>query len=549
MDPNIKQSIIDRLKQTNNVLVTVKSNPTVDQLAACIGLTLFLNKQGKHATAVFSGEVPPVIEFLKPEDTLEKNTNSLRDFIISLDKSKADKLRYKVEDKVVKIFITPYRTSLSSDDLEFSQGDFNVDVVVALGVHAREELDQAIMAHGRILHDATVISVNNTKPADLGALNWNDEKASSLSEMIVSLVDGLQANSLDGQMATAFLTGIVAETERFSNTKTTSQTMSISAKLMAAGANQQLVASKLQEPSSVAETSGTKQDSEEGMLAIEHSDSKSKQTELPQPFDGDEDGSTIHIDSDGNIDTGLQETAAREQSESNEKSDKPSANFDLPSIDSRPADKVHAIAPNPTVDPMSIKNNARILTHEKSVTPLPDDKPHLTDTGDKKPQDTPTPNKTLSTLEHELDSPHVSSAAPKIDDMLSQTKAVESTPKPDVHPAEAAQSLDEARQAVEQAALSNLSTPPEPVQSLNAQPLGEPLNPPTPLDGQAGNPAETPLPPVASTAPSASTPPSNGLNLPPNLVPPDKGLPPEQTGVSGSPTPPPPVPPPLPPTM
>ena len=31
---------------------------------------------------------------------------SLRDFIVALDKSKADKLRYKVEDKFVKIFIT-----------------------------------------------------------------------------------------------------------------------------------------------------------------------------------------------------------------------------------------------------------------------------------------------------------------------------------------------------------------------------------------------------------------------------------------------------------
>ena len=58
MDPNIKQSIVDRLKQTNNVLVTVKSNPTVDQLAACIGLTIFLNKQVKHATAVLAGKYP-----------------------------------------------------------------------------------------------------------------------------------------------------------------------------------------------------------------------------------------------------------------------------------------------------------------------------------------------------------------------------------------------------------------------------------------------------------------------------------------------------------
>src|ERR1019366_8164810 len=156
---NPKQQALDRLKQASNVLVTVSSNPSVDQLAACIGLTLMLNKLGKHGTAVYSGATPSTIEFLKPEETLEKNTDSLRDFIIALDKSKADKLRYKVEDKIVQIFITPYRTSLSEKDLDFSLGDFNVDAVVALGVHQQAELDQAITAHGRILHDATIIAI------------------------------------------------------------------------------------------------------------------------------------------------------------------------------------------------------------------------------------------------------------------------------------------------------------------------------------------------------------------------------------------------------
>src|SRR5258708_4848358 len=154
---NVKQQVVDRLKQANNVLVTVRNSPTIDLLSACIGLALVLDKLDKHAAAVFSGEVPSAIEFLKPEATLENTPNSLRDFIIALDKSKADKLRYKVEDKVVRIFITPYRTSLSQDDLQFSQGDFNIDVIVALGVHEQQELDQEVTAHGRILHDATVV--------------------------------------------------------------------------------------------------------------------------------------------------------------------------------------------------------------------------------------------------------------------------------------------------------------------------------------------------------------------------------------------------------
>jgi nanoRNase/pAp phosphatase (c-di-AMP/oligoRNAs hydrolase) len=251
MDPAAaKQQIAERVKQASRFLVTVNANPTVDQLAACIGLTLLLNKMNKHATAVFSGKIPTTIQFLQPEKTLETTADSLRDFIISLDKNKADKLRYKVEDDVVRIFITPYRTSLSAKDFVFSEGDFNVEAVIALGVAQRTQLDAAISAHGRILHDATVISINAGagKAPDIGQINWQDAGASSLSEMLVSISEAFGTGLIDSQMATAFLTGIVAETERFSNKKTSPKVMTMSAQLMAAGANQQLIVSKLEPP-------------------------------------------------------------------------------------------------------------------------------------------------------------------------------------------------------------------------------------------------------------------------------------------------------------
>lgn len=261
-----KQHVIDSLKQGTNILVTVRNSPSIDQLSACIALTLMLNELGKHGTAVFSGKVPSVLEFLEPEKTIEKNTDSLQDFIISLDKAKADKLRYKVEDTVVKIFITPYRTSLSPSDLEFGQGDFNVDVVVALGVHHQDDLDEAITAHGRILHDATVISVNTEGGGDseLGSINWTDTSVSSLSELVASIASQLGKDEvMDNQVATALLTGIVAETERFGNAKTTPATMEAAAKLLAAGANQELVASKLSEPAQLTQALSEPQSSDE----------------------------------------------------------------------------------------------------------------------------------------------------------------------------------------------------------------------------------------------------------------------------------------------
>lgn len=243
---NPKQQVIDSLKNSNNILITVSQNPSIDQLSACIGLALLLSKLNKHSTAIFSGTIPSVIEFLQPEKTLESNTDSLRDFIISLDRDKADKLRYKVEDNVVRIFITPYRTSITQDDLVFSQGDYNVDVVVALGVDQREHLDMAIMQQGRILHDAAVIGISvGAAPTNVGAINFHDPNSSSISELVVDISESLKSGLIDSQIATALLTGIVAETDRFKNEKTSAKAMSVSSQLISYGANQQLVAEQL----------------------------------------------------------------------------------------------------------------------------------------------------------------------------------------------------------------------------------------------------------------------------------------------------------------
>jgi len=251
-DIKAKQQIVEKIKSSTNILVTVSTNPSVDALSAAIGTTLLLDKLNKHATAVFSGTIPPALEFLEPEKVLDDTTDSLRDFIIALDKEKADHLRYKVEGDSVKIFITPYKTTISSEDLEFSQGDYNVELVIALGVDNPDHLDKAMESHGQILHDATVITVTAGElTSTLGGIDWHDDQASSLSEMIAGLSEALKDDKtkslLDAQTATAFLTGIVAQTDRFSNKHTTSKVMTMASQLMAAGADQQLIATKLQE--------------------------------------------------------------------------------------------------------------------------------------------------------------------------------------------------------------------------------------------------------------------------------------------------------------
>lgn len=240
-----KSAVIDKIKGANSILVAISADPSIDQLASAVGLTLILEKIKKNVTAVFSGKVPSALEFLKPTEHFQKNTDSLRDFIIAIDRSKADKLRYKAEDNIVKIFITPYKTSISEKDLQYSAGDFNIDVIVALGVQHQQDIDTAISAHGRIFHDATVVSINNVPGGDFGVSHWEDATASSLSELIAQFAGELGPTMLDADISTALLTGIVAETGRFSNEKTHPSTMTVSSTLLQAGADQQLVNQQL----------------------------------------------------------------------------------------------------------------------------------------------------------------------------------------------------------------------------------------------------------------------------------------------------------------
>ena len=414
---SIFDQVVDKLQGANNVLVTVSKNPTPDQLAACIGMTLILNKLGKHATAVFSGDVPSTIEFLQPEKTLEKNTDSLRDFIIALDKSKADKLRYKIEDELVKIFITPYKTSIDEKDLEFSQGDFNVDAVVALGVHDRAQLDQTILAHGRILHDAVVMSFNTKTGHKLGSIPWVEPKASSLCEMVGDVGYKLSATVFDQQISTALLTGIVAETERFSNQKASPHTMSIAGVLMSAGASTQLVSAKLEEAQKKEkeikkpennDEAQPKQPNDDGLIKIDHQEQKPEEKEVP--------------DVPGAI---FEEHNGQEPTEESP-----------PAEEDKPTNKYLKEPPT-----MGGQLTANAVPEYKQYSDTTDP---LSNTDDNKaPIIGSKDNKTLEQIEESVDSPHLN-------------KSAES-------------SLQDAQKAVEEAVNGDENVIPQPAESLGAQ--------------------------------------------------------------------------------
>ncbi len=238
----IIRRVAERIENATSILVALSKDPSVDEIAAALGLSMLLDAMGKHATAIYSGRTPNALKFLKPEKTFETNANSLQDFIIALNKDKADHLRYKVEGDFVKVYITPYKSTITESDLEFSHGDYNVDLVVALGVKDTDDLDRALGEYGRIMHDAGSINITIEEPGKFGQIEWSAPEASSVCEMITKMTDFfIQRPALTPEVATALLTGIVANTDRFMNQKTTPEVMGVASRLMQSGANQMLV--------------------------------------------------------------------------------------------------------------------------------------------------------------------------------------------------------------------------------------------------------------------------------------------------------------------
>jgi hypothetical protein len=306
--------------------------------------------------------------------------------------------------------------------------------------------------------------------------------------MLVDIGEALKKEAFDAQIATAFLTGIVAETKRFSNDKTTSEAMNASSRLMAAGANQQLVASKLQESQAPSkgkdEKSPNAKDitSDDGSLSIGHGGEE-------QPVE------EVKIDADGNLRASSEDEEAKAADKKIEKGvpDTPKFVTEPPTFGSALTASEKPEGYDPSVDPLSVlpqvegpllNHNAPRATDEPTQTekvseekpkdkepkkpntkeetyvePKNDapEKPEQPKPEDKQapkpipeppkfnlepsPEDVDTPEsaeeQTLEEIEQSVDSPHKQTEQPG-------NKAEETTPE-----------LDAARQAVEQAAANS----------------------------------------------------------------------------------------------
>lgn len=238
-----KQQTSESIRQAESILVITGQNPTVDQVASTLALSAILKKFGKKVSTVISDDIPASAKFLDTSQ-VEKQLGGLRDFIMHIDLSRAevDKLKYTIENGKLNVHVTPFSGSFKQQDVSYSYGDYHYDLIIVLGVASYSRIDRVYAQNEQLLEDIPMVNIDFHRINEqYGAINLIEPNAAGLGELLVALSESLQTGLIDTQIATTILTGIMASTDRFTATHTTSKAMTVAAQMMAMGADQKKV--------------------------------------------------------------------------------------------------------------------------------------------------------------------------------------------------------------------------------------------------------------------------------------------------------------------
>lgn len=247
MDLTPKQQASEAIRQAQSILLVTAQRPNIDQVASMVALTHALRKIDKKVTPLITDRVPGGAQFIA-KGMVDSSLAGSRDFIVelSLAKAEVDKVKYTVENNKLNVHVTPFSGGFTPADVTFSQGDYHFDLVIALGVPRRANLDRIFEQNPNLLTNVPMLNLDYHRINEQhGAINLLETNSSTLSEMVLALTESVQGGLLDKDMATALLAGIMAATDRFTAPSTTAKSMTVAAQMLAAGADQQKVTKEI----------------------------------------------------------------------------------------------------------------------------------------------------------------------------------------------------------------------------------------------------------------------------------------------------------------
>lgn len=236
------------IKKSQNILILTHARADCDGLGAALSAYLALKEMGKKATVVTNDPTPENLQFLPSIDILSNSLAESQDFIITVDSENTQigKIKYNVEGNKVNIIISPKEGTLSAENISFSEGNVNYDLILVLDTGNLEHLGALYENNVEMFYETPIINMDHhASNTDFGQVNLVDSTAASATEILFEYLSYLEKKEnkrlITEDVATLLLAGIITDTGSFQHANTSPRAMETSAKLLDLGARQQEV--------------------------------------------------------------------------------------------------------------------------------------------------------------------------------------------------------------------------------------------------------------------------------------------------------------------
>lgn len=243
MDNSVIKQITDSLDKSSSIGIIAPKNPTLDEMAASLGLYLLLKNANKNVSIASPNEPLVEVSSLVGIDKVQKSlatTGGTGDLTVSFPytEGEIEKVSYTQEEGYLNIIVKAGEVGLSFDekDVEFSRGGGSLDLVLTVGVAQLTDLDSVFDTQNP---DTKIINIDNKEENErYGDINLVSSKLSSLSEGISDLALALGLH-IDQDSAQNLLRGITQATNNFQASNTSSLAFEMVSLLMKKGATRE----------------------------------------------------------------------------------------------------------------------------------------------------------------------------------------------------------------------------------------------------------------------------------------------------------------------
>ncbi|MDD5731471.1 MAG: DHH family phosphoesterase [Patescibacteria group bacterium] len=236
-DLSPKQLATDLIRNSKTFLIITHERPDGDAISSCLALKKVLEKMGKKADVIIPDEIPSDHYFLPGTEKIIKDIKLNRDLVINI--KKANRVSYnKKEDGSVDLIVAPDEgQEFKKHDVALEFGKTHYDVLVILDTSDLLRANAVYEQNREILSNTHIINIDHHPTnSSFGGTNLIDPSATSTCEILFSLIESLDKNLMDSDVATLLLAGIITDTNRFQNTNTSPKALTVAAQLIAAGA-------------------------------------------------------------------------------------------------------------------------------------------------------------------------------------------------------------------------------------------------------------------------------------------------------------------------